>query len=159
MTDLEMTRLCAEAMELPIGEVAYPDDKIWISCGKDRQGISLFYIYAPLSDDVQAMVLVKRFRVHCQYGWDHWGAQPAVAGAISTQNDDLNRAIVECVAKMQQAKTIAAPIERNNDSNNQEIALIPWRPVNHGRATDIGARTGEFYGNPTKPRAHTMARA
>jgi hypothetical protein len=86
MTDRELTRFTAEAMQV---ENTYP--------------------WNPLADDVQAMGLVKRFDM---------GISPARFGegqrsvVLYTADDvycgmdaDLNRAIVECVAKMQQAKS------------------------------------------------------
>ena len=117
MTDLEITRLCAEALELPTitelhGEVYFQyDDGSWAQ---------LPHKYDPLHDDVQAMALVKTLKLQinpptvngAQTWWVHDngypltynandGPPPITAGATHT---DLNRAICECVAKMQQAK-------------------------------------------------------
>lgn len=87
LSELEMTRLCAMAMF---------DALEW----EQR-----LFDYNPLTDDAQAMALAKRFylnmwstgpedkrwRVMFMDGPDAWAA-------------DLNRAICECVAKMQAAK-------------------------------------------------------
>ncbi len=94
MTDLEMTKLCAEAMGIAnIYET--PDGG-----------------YDPLTSDAQAMALVKRFPVNIWNGdvpakryrvvcsWREEG----VLKEIGSWNDDINRAIVECVSKMQSRK-------------------------------------------------------
>ena len=47
MTDLELTKLCAEAMGIEISPV--------------RHGDGDFSLYDPLHDDAQAMALVKKF--------------------------------------------------------------------------------------------------
>jgi hypothetical protein len=102
MTDLEMTKLCAEAMGTPPWVVGDQDpDSEW---------------YWPLRHDRQAMALVKRFGLdifapeECDEGWGvtcqgdsvtrHF---PNAPHGFSVTRPDLNRAIVECVAKM--AKT------------------------------------------------------
>ena len=112
MTDLEITRLCAEAMDLCEDEqttrtISYREEgHIWIRHEADAIG----KMYHPLHDDAQAMALVKKFHIQLDktlrtpddpYGqWiasktDKWVSEPT---------DDLNRAICECVAKMQAAK-------------------------------------------------------
>ena len=93
MTDLEITKLCAEAMGLT------PTDEI-----------SEWTEYDPLHDDAQAMALVKRFELDLTFtgeGFNKWNVQQSTleaAGVFSYQSD-LNRAICECVAKMQKEKT------------------------------------------------------
>ena len=102
MTDLEMTKLCAEAMglweEVKIGDKKYEHPPL---------------NYDPLHDDAQAMALVKKFDVSITSlsarAADHWFVQttgtkiqPSIIGTAY----DLNRAIVECVAKMQAAKVV-----------------------------------------------------
>jgi predicted NAD/FAD-dependent oxidoreductase len=64
--------------------------------------------YDPLHDDAQAMALVKRFRLNVTVSGDtYWdvdnddGSGRRFADAMQ---HDLNRAIVECVAKMQAAR-------------------------------------------------------
>jgi hypothetical protein len=87
MTDPEMTKLCAKAMDV---DPAWP--------------------WRPLHDDAQAMTLVKKhqLRVHPPEinGSPRWWVlnNEETHGA---ESDDLNRAIVKCVAKMQAAKSVA----------------------------------------------------
>lgn len=98
MKDLEMTKLCAEAMGLCINDA-----------GVVLLGHSFHAIYAPLTDDSQAMELMKKFKLDVEWlteswdvtSWDWRGERyqcDATAGSV-----DLNRAIVECVAKLQAA--------------------------------------------------------
>jgi hypothetical protein len=91
MTDLEMTKLCAEAMGISIAP--WPNGGFRI-VGQHR-------LYNPLHDDAQAMALVKRFKLQtlpnrAHSGW--WVAGGLPKDAIG--NPELNRAIVECVARM-----------------------------------------------------------
>ena len=92
MTDLLIIRRCAEAM-------------------KDESAAALEFLeeghrggYEPLHDDAQAMALVKKFRLQI-LEW-RGDADWCVRYSDSNQsfNDDLNRAICECVAKMGEAK-------------------------------------------------------
>lgn len=102
MTDLEMTKLCAGAMGI---------DHRYCEAGNPVN--SAEPIYFPLHDDAQAMALVKRFKLDLDspkgglddewcagYGDDH----SLTCSPIFQSSRDLNRAIVECVAKMQSAK-------------------------------------------------------
>lgn len=96
MTDLEMTKLCAEAMG-------------WIEKAR-RYGMKI----DPLHDDAQAMALVKKFHIsigapfpdtpqwECEIGGRFLpsGIKPFYGWATK----DLNRAIVMSVAKMQAYK-------------------------------------------------------
>ena len=102
MTDLEMTKLCAEAMGM-------------ILSGKQRhQGIycrkgSYVVKFDPLHDDAQAMALVKKFDLHVGKTL-RTPTMPRGSWFVSrtdkyeVTNADLNRAIVEVCAKMQAAK-------------------------------------------------------
>ena len=85
MNDLEMTKLCAEAMNLDVR-------------------VCEQFEYDPLHDDAQAMALVKKFclDIECH-------ARNPIWTVIFDDNEhyskvrecpDLNRAIVECVAKL-----------------------------------------------------------
>jgi len=94
MTDLEIIRLCAEAKGLDVqdqrGGLILADEILHIYTGRR---------YDPLHDDAQAMALVKKFPAEClsalqDYAHEHLMGRPL----------DLNRAICECVAKMQAAK-------------------------------------------------------
>ena len=79
MTDFEITRLCAEAL-LP---------NVWAH-GE----------WNPLHDDAQAMALVKKFQLAVAY-LSPWYVS---CSPYQVHADDLNRAICECVARMQQSK-------------------------------------------------------
>ena len=105
MTDLEMVKLCAEAMGFPhwMQNVPFTDKPIFCAAPYDLPG--RIHPYNPLHDDAQAMALVKRFDLFVdrmaskENGW-------MVKCDIGTGNAvicaDLNRAIVECVAQMQE---------------------------------------------------------
>lgn len=120
MTDLEMTKLCAEAMDIDVVEhdgVEYTDGSRGEPKMVTRNSANYAYIgdcsiYDPIHDDAQAMALMRRFALAV------WGADYAAGSwkwrAESQIPDDKkhelghgvtpNRAIVECVAKMQKAK-------------------------------------------------------
>jgi hypothetical protein len=106
MTDLEMTKLCAEAMgytvtQDPLGLTRSPQVEVWIGNG----------FFGPLHDDAQAMALVKKFELRTDRDFEEGGEGIVwtvshhlcmkYGGISSFDNLDLNRAIVECVAKMQ----------------------------------------------------------
>ena len=107
MTDLEITRLCAEAMKITYeigGENDDGDALVWID--KRRNGLE----YTPLHDDAQAMALVKRFGLNITgHSIDDGSTEPwcvwlprSLGGVVEAE--DLNRAICECAAKTQAAK-------------------------------------------------------
>lgn len=101
MTDLEITKLCAEAMGIKHG--------VDICLGPQLREGEGFYgmVYQPLHDDAQAMELVKKFllRIDRSRGIpEKWGVYSNSNYSDTVINADLNRAICECVAKMQQAK-------------------------------------------------------
>ena len=87
MTDLEMTKLCAEAMG---------------PSGRDER------TYDPLHDDAQAMALVKKFQINIAWYEVNMPRPTFEPTVYMWRKKDLNRAIVECVAKMQAAKKVAA---------------------------------------------------
>ncbi len=107
MIDLEITKLCAEAMNYRILEdfagFIPPVNGVQVT---SRSGPEHNTRYDPLHDDAQAMVLMKKFGLTCIYelGQGHisWNVQHWRDGIA--RNGDLNRAICECVAKMQAAK-------------------------------------------------------
>ena len=104
MTDLEITRLCAEAMHEDKwgehkGRIAYPD---YSAVDVNETGPTM-HTYDPLHDDAQAMALVKKMGLHIEPEDQHWTVAPAESDAWS-ESVDLNRAICKCVAKMQAAK-------------------------------------------------------
>ncbi len=82
MNDLEITKLCAEAMGYTVKP--HPHRKFdskynWIVNGTN---------WNPLINDAQAMALLKRFPIDCLNAMCREGSK------------DFNRAICECVAKM-----------------------------------------------------------
>ena len=95
MTDLEMTRLCAEAMGMESSHVS--DEHL---LARDDPMLK-FYRYDPLHDDAQAMALVKKFPMETT-------KQLYAAGLTLGRGNTANKVIVECVAKMQAAKKVAA---------------------------------------------------
>ena len=116
MTDLEITRLCAEAMELkqhlyPLADLYKEATNISALCSSnyfDYPDEGLFY--DPINDDAQAMALVKKFGLSICAPSPHdkdWQALKVWTGDSTTPSafsQDLNRAICECVAKTQQAR-------------------------------------------------------
>lgn len=106
MTDLEMTKLCAEAMGFESSEwsrfVQHPSPSSVPVRESEDDGYTSF---DPLHDDAQAMALVKKFNLFINKGFDYMPFRWFVVGYRSDGADaDLNRAIVECVAKMQEGK-------------------------------------------------------
>ena len=109
MTDLEITRSCAEAMGHEMGGVMSLADPERVYA-KNAEGFNdgTYSLYNPLHDDAQAMALVKKFNLwisapHGLCNW--WSVSSDESWAEYAQ--DLNRAICECVAKMQLAKASA----------------------------------------------------
>ena len=99
MTDLEMTRLCAESMGITY-RVHSGSIRIW-DTPRPSDGMIVSSKYDPLHDDAQAMALVKKMDVSVARHGDIWCAVNLHSIA---KNADLCRAIVECVAETQQAK-------------------------------------------------------
>lgn len=102
MTDLEMTKLCAEAMGFQINSrLEYPVTSEARE-SYSEQGLP-FIKYDPLHNDAQCMALVKKFGLEItRNGWTtlapFW--MVTLPGEILVVNADLNRAAVECIAKM-----------------------------------------------------------
>ena len=119
MTDLEITRLCAEAMEPEFGSVGSSDtwaySGVWDGVDAGKKTRSVRNTYDPLHDGAQAMALVKRFQMLVRWdgGVHGWTAGVWYEGSkgqpiwMDWTDQDLNRAICECVAKMQAAKNEA----------------------------------------------------
>ena len=120
MTDLEMTKLCAEAMghiaELNWGPICQIRSEPGIGVHRFAFSTNGYWTsdYDPLHDDAQAMALVKKLGLSVEssalYGRpiSRWTVQSAGLdgrriGFIHSSTD-LNRAICECVAKMEKAK-------------------------------------------------------
>lgn len=116
MTDLEMTKLCAEAMgyqqrddskDLVFYDHVQPDSQISV-IDHAAPPVRQVFDYDPLNNDAQAMALVKRFDLDIsRYSADEWSCDEFL-----DQNypegwphfESLNRAIVSTVAKLQEAK-------------------------------------------------------
>ena len=111
MTDLEITKLCAQAMNLGHIRTDYESgtfmasDENTLTCPNCSE---YALAYDPLHDDAQAMALVKKFRIDMTaIAGNRWLVQcygPPIFEA--TEQFDLNAAICECVAKMQNAKPL-----------------------------------------------------
>ena len=104
MTDLEITKLCAEAMGLTRATWAHNPKTFVTHC--DDEGVD--QVFDPLQDDAQAMALVKKLDMEIRNHAEGWRVDTDPFGTLVwAVGSDLNRAICECVAKMQAAK--AAP--------------------------------------------------
>lgn len=111
MTDLEMTKLCAEAMGIAceVNTDSHGSEFVEIIQARNPGNGGE---YDPLHDDAQAMALVKRFLLilepddscpECSY----WAAtyinhskEKGTKSVAVRKAIDLNSAIVECIAKM-----------------------------------------------------------
>ena len=104
MTDLEMTKLCAEFMGVELVPRAIGPDG---DPGFQILGIGHGPIqwYRPLHDDAQAMALMKKLHAHLVFDYEFKLWSCCVQTFAVIRHHDLNRAIVECVAKMQSAST------------------------------------------------------
>ena len=108
MTDLEITKLCAEAMALEF-KVAR---ELWCGNSAPLAVWTKNGEYQPLHDDAQAMALVKRLELWIQpprqghlsgTPSDYWFVAHSAKGGDS-RSLDLNQTICECAAKIQKAK-------------------------------------------------------
>jgi hypothetical protein len=110
LTDLQITKLCAEAMKYRFVETYGCPEGVSMTY-LDRHGAKHYY-WRPLTDDAQAMALVKKFDMVVErekdksfgitiFGNERKGGHPTF---VVRNQLDLNRAICECVAKMQAAK-------------------------------------------------------
>lgn len=105
MTDLEMTRLCAEAMGIE-------SDSYVLLMHSDGTQAGPFLdqpdadVYDPLHNDAQAMDLAKKLYLGTMppFGIGETWQVTECTGKFYGNSDNLNRAIVECVAKMQASK-------------------------------------------------------
>lgn len=103
MDDLEMVRRCAEAMGMPY-QVANNGSFV---ARMDSPTHTYNGTYNPLTDDAQAMALVKRLKLmitlpdsDTDKHDDTWFVYPDGDNDIFGQSADLNRAIVTAVANM-----------------------------------------------------------
>ena len=109
MTDIEITKLCAEAMgfvaETFWGPICQIRGVYGVGTHRFSNTTSGYWTvdYDPLHDDAQAMALVKKLKLDCgrfPEGGQWWCAdvccnEPAIYAR------DLNRAVCEYVAKIQ----------------------------------------------------------
>ena len=117
MSDEELVTACAKALGLSPG--AFPtyghgtNKTGYMACGGNNWADMT--LFDPLNDDAHAMALVKKMKLDVFGVFDmedgeyrQWGV--ATFGTRRhTLNIDLNRAICECVAAMQLAKTTPPP--------------------------------------------------
>ncbi len=125
MTDLDMTRMCAEAMGFDYVidyDIVDNKERSWINIAKGAYPTGPYgqpspeKRYDPLHDDAQAMALVKKLEL-CIFNDEFHTLTTATStgrrvlewivyydGCLEKdriKGFDLNRAIVECVSKMQ----------------------------------------------------------
>ena len=103
MTDLEITKLCAEAMGID-----FSNGYASVMCENCEEYGTL---YDPLHDDAQAMALVKKLRLRvlpqANGYWcvDNGEPTPYARGAYWLASaETLNRAVCECASQMQKVK-------------------------------------------------------
>ena len=98
MTDFEMIKKCALKMGI---EIAEENGRIQaISYFRERRSMPNYDDYDPLTNDAQAMAMVKRFEMQIITGYSNGWIVSVNRGRNDAQNENLNRAIVECVAKL-----------------------------------------------------------
>lgn len=111
MTDMELTTATALAMgftilyDRSVGETPYLD------C-EDRLGKRVYMMWCPLESDEQCMALVRKLGLTIDPQEDKppftWRVCAAMDGdwnnQINAEGLDLNRAIVECAAKLHSAE-------------------------------------------------------
>lgn len=102
MSDIELVKACALAMGYHVRVEPSPfsaEDVLRVKVDGEWT-----YLYRPLTDDAQAMALVKRFGINLMTwtGGDGWIAQ--IFARATGENADLNRAICLCIANMKARK-------------------------------------------------------
>lgn len=113
LSDLELTRACAEMMGLD--RSPYGENRLEVVTWHGPDGEHPTYrIYDPLHDDAQCFALVKKLGILLFKPQEKWQAVPAKwwnnAPKYSyaedynplAENTDLNRAICEAVAKLKE---------------------------------------------------------
>jgi hypothetical protein len=105
MTDVEITEACAEAMEdpatLPGSSNIWGVSKTFIN-GETEVSSWVKSTYDPLHDDAQAMALVKKFNLDIYAPHHGFGWTVGTPSITRIENEDLNRAICECVARLKE---------------------------------------------------------
>ena len=115
MSDLELTKLCAAALEIKVFVDAYGE--LCIDGQEDERGN---IPYDPLHDDAQAMALlpylVSRGGLTISESkfsfWEKGKIQPEYVVLGSMTIKMIRECVCECVANMQKAKSIPSPSSR-----------------------------------------------
>ena len=110
MTDLEITKLCAEAIGFKTIQYVTGDGCLCHASG----GLKHDFYFNPIHDDAQLLALVKRLSLQIH----HHGCADAKASLVTVTGmwlpgtrkfsvcaNNLNRAACECTAVMQKAKS------------------------------------------------------
>jgi hypothetical protein len=96
ITDLEITKSCAEAMGYKLlreGERCYAGFSVTRDCWiTGPQSFIACYTYVPLHDDAQVMALFKEFPVDCWIAMHDYAHE-----RLMKRSMDLNRAICMCI--------------------------------------------------------------
>ena len=109
MTNLEITKLCAEAM----GLVQYQLEGLGQNSAYGIYAVNStdkgYFAYQPLEDDTQAMALVEKFGLDLSHDidkiWTVCRSTPKLSKqGCESEDISLKRAICLCVAKMQLSK-------------------------------------------------------
>lgn len=110
MRDLDITRLCAEAMGWKLEEYTKGfrcrDADGFVAAVIPDKGIATFSNrYDPLHDDAQAMALVKKLGldIHFRADMNGWYVGGRLHEGLFI-HADLNRAICQCVAEIEASK-------------------------------------------------------
>ena len=102
MTDSEIIKLCAESLEskpdVPGASRIWGVSVEWTN-GEKKLSHWIKTGFDPLHDDAQCFALLKRFPADCREAFETYCIMDGMDGEM-----DFNRAICECVAKMQAAK-------------------------------------------------------
>lgn len=107
MNDIQMTFLCAEALrddDKSINISVDANGEVW-NQWDDGSWAQLPKKFDPLHDNWYALSLMKKLELCCawQPSIERWWVHP-IGGKPESYAQDLNRAIVECVAHMQSAR-------------------------------------------------------
>lgn len=112
MTDLEITKLCAESLGWKWIAAGPSRGSVWVAARYvfDGDVVEWDDNYDPLHDDGQCLALVKRLGLNVE--WIPESAHIRARWLVSTRyvsaaETDLNRAVCSCVAQMQAAKATA----------------------------------------------------
>lgn len=96
MSDIELVKACAEAMGIALYVASQNAPQHTLrTCNHEN--------YWPLTNDAQAMALVKKFRIEIAWnpvGWAVNTYSELDMPESYASDDDLNRSICECVAKL-----------------------------------------------------------